>query len=160
MKNDAKSHAEELVKKLGSLAAWRHAKSKVSPKSKASPEEKEHHKQMLKHIDMIRHKEHARKSLYVKEDAPANSVAGGGVPSITDATTNYAKQKGKYKKVLKRKLKIKEEFTHYVQVKYPHGGHINVKVTAKDHEDARKVAGGRIGRGAEIVDVKHKDEVK
>lgn len=40
----------------------------------------------------------------IVEEVPANSVAGGGVPSITDATTNYAKQKDKYKKVLKRQI--------------------------------------------------------
>ena len=37
------------------------------------------------------------------EEAPAVSVAGGAVPSITDPTTNYAMQKKRYKNMLRRK---------------------------------------------------------
>lgn len=98
----------------------------------------------------------------IKEDAPAMSVSGGSVP-LTDPTTNYAKQKDKYKKVLKRKLTESEEkddsFTHYVGIKYPSGNRMHIKVKANDEKHARELAGGRVGRGAEVTDVVHRDTV-
>jgi hypothetical protein len=78
----------------------RQRKEQLKASIKASEERTKTLKDKLRKASVI------KAALNMKEDAPAVSVAGGAVPTITDPTTNYAAQLKKKMNMLRRKKPV------------------------------------------------------
>ena len=92
------------VTRKGGVVDRVQAERKRKEQLKASIKSSEERTKTLK--DKLRKASVIKAALNMKEDAPAVSVAGGAVPTITDPTTNYAAQLKKRMNMLRRKKPV------------------------------------------------------